>query len=175
MRFRPSGLRPVLAAMPGRLLCAGLLGCAALATQDALAVSCSASTVGVAFGAYDVFSSSPVPGTGSVKVNCSLTTETLVKVNYTISLATGSSNSFVQRTMAGGGSSLHYNLYTSNSYSTVWGDGSGSTATVSGSMTLIVFFSPTGSATVTVYGQVPALQDVTVSNYQDNVTVTVSY
>lgn len=147
----------------------------AVAATDALAATCSASTVGVAFGGYDVFNATPATSTGSVKVTCTLGAEVFVRVNYTISLATGSSNSFVQRTMKSGANALGYNLYTSNAYSTVWGDGSGSTAMVAGSITIWIF-NPSGSTTTTVYGRVPALQDVAVANnYQDNVTVTVTY
>jgi len=141
----------------------------------AAAATCSASTVGAAFGSYDVFAGTASTTTGSVKVSCSLGAELFVTINYTISLSAGSSNSFAQRTMKSGANTLGYNLYTSNAYSTVWGDGSGSTSTVSGNMT-VWFFVPNASTTTTVYGRVPASQDVAVANnYQDNVTVTVTY
>lgn len=147
----------------------------AFAAAEAMAASCSVSTPGLAFGAYDVFAASPMASNGTIKVSCTLGAEIFVRVNYTISLATGSSNTFVQRTMKSGGNSLGYNLYTTNAYSTVWGDGTGSTATVAGTITLSIF-TPTGSTTTTVYGRIPALQDIAVANnYQDNVTVTVTY
>jgi spore coat protein U-like protein len=53
--------------------------------------------------------------------------------------------------------------------------GVGSTTTVSGSMRL-TSPSPRKTNTHTVYGRIPALQDVAVaSDYRDNVTVTVTY
>jgi spore coat protein U-like protein len=57
----------------------------------------------------------------------------------------------------------------------VWGDGSGSTQTVAGSMKL-TNGNPSHINNHTVYGQIAPLQDVAVSNnYLDNVTVTVTY
>ena len=77
--------------------------------------------------------------------------------------------------MKSGGNPLGYNLYTTNLYSVVWGDGSGSNATVSGTMRL-TSPNPSQMKTHTVYGRIPALQDAAVgSDYQDNVTVTVTY
>jgi spore coat protein U-like protein len=147
----------------------------AFVAAEAMAASCSVSTPGVAFGAYDVFAASPTTSNGTIKVSCTLGAEIFVRVNYTISLASGSSNTFVQRTMKSGANALGYNLYTTNAYSTVWGDGTGSTATVAGTITLSIF-NTTGSTNTTVYGRIPALQDAAVaSNYQDNVTVTVTY
>ena len=82
---------------------------------------------------------------------------------------------FSQVQLCRGANTFGYNLYTTNAYSVVWGDGTGSSATVSGSMRL-KNTNPSQSNTHTVYGQVPGLQDVAVaSNYQDNVTVTVTY
>ena len=143
--------------------------------QGAAATSCSVSTPGIAFGNYNVFATTAVTSTATLTVSCTLSGALLATVNYTVSMSTGSSNTFVQRQMQGGGYTLGYNLYTSNTYSNVWGDGTGSTSTVSGSMTLY-FFAPTGSATLTAYGQIPAQQDAGVSSaYTDNIIVTVSY
>jgi spore coat protein U-like protein len=57
----------------------------------------------------------------------------------------------------------------------VWGNGTGSTSTVSGTERL-TNATPSRTNTHTVYGQIPPLQDVAVaSNYLDNITVTVTY
>ena len=138
--------------------------------------TCSVSSPGLAFGSYDVFAAGVTNGNATLTVKCDLNPPPgNADINYTISLATGSSNSFVQRQMKSGANTFNYNLYTSNAYSVVWGDGTGSTATVSGIMRL-KNSNPSQSNTHTVYGQIPALQDVAVANnYQDNVTVTVTY
>jgi len=146
-------------------------------TTSAIATpSCSVATPGLAFGSYDVYAAGVTNGNATLTVKCDLNPPPgSADVNYTISLATGNSNSFVQRQMKSGANAFGYNLYTTNAYSVVWGDGTGSTTTVSGSMRL-KNTNPSQSNTHTVYGQIPALQDVAVaSDYQDNVTVTVTY
>ena len=146
------------------------------ATNAAATPSCNVSTPGLAFGSYDVFAVGATNGNATLTVSCDLNPPPgNADVSYTISLATGRSNSFVQRQMKSGANAFGYNLYTTNAYSVVWGDGTGSTTTVSGSMRL-KNTNPSQSNTHTVYGQIPALQDVAVaSDYQDNVTVTVTY
>jgi spore coat protein U-like protein len=146
------------------------------ATSSDADPSCSVSTPGLAFGSYDVYAAGATNGNATLSVKCDLNPPPgNADINYTISLSTGSSNSFVQRQMKSGANTFGYNLYTSNAYSVVWGDGNGTTATISGSMRLKVP-SPSQTNTHTVYGQIPALQDVAVANnYQDNVTVTVTY
>ena len=147
-----------------------------IATNAVATASCAVSTPGLNFGTYDVFAAGAINGNATLTVSCDLNPPPgNADISYTISLSTGSSNSFVQRQMKSGANTFGYNLYTTNAYSVVWGDGTGSTATVSGSMRL-KNTNPSQSNTHTVYGQIPALQDVAVaSNYQDNVTVTVTY
>jgi spore coat protein U domain-containing protein, fimbrial subunit CupE1/2/3/6 len=144
---------------------------------SAAAVTCTVSTPGVDFGSYDVFASSATNGNGTLTISCALdpSDNGEQRANYTLTMSTGSSNSFVQRTMKSGTDALGYNLYTSNSYSIVWGDGTGSTSSLTGSVVLNNGH-PSQSNTATVYGRIPALQDVAVSsNYSDNVTVTVNW
>lgn len=159
------------ARVAGLTLALGLTPTCALATT-----TCTVSTPGLAFGSYNVFAAGATKVNATLSIKCTLTTPpNSVTVNYTISLSTGSSNSFVQRQMTSGANTLGYNLYTSNAYSVVWGDGTGTTKTVAGSMSL-TSGNPTHTNTNTVYGQIPALQDVAVANnYSDNVTVTVTY
>ncbi len=148
------------------------------AALDAAAVTCTVSTPGVAFGSYDVFAAAATNANGTLNISCSLDPSdqgAQKLVPYVISLSTGSSGSFVQRTMKSGTNALGYNLYTSNTYSVVWGDGTGSTSTQSGSHVLNGGH-PTLSSSFTAYGRIPALQDAAVaSDYRDNVTATVSW
>ena len=178
MNPRPRSHEAMLATPTGRILRSALALGLAIASVQAYAVTCAASTSGVAFGGYDVFASGVTNGSGTVTVSCSFQSGVdtgNTPVSYTIKLSTGSSNSFVQRQMASGANTLGYNLYTSNAYSVVWGDGSGSTGVASGSLSVNPGH-PTASNNHTVYGRIPALQDAAVaSNYQDSVTVTVTY
>ncbi|RDS79325.1 SCPU domain-containing protein [Dyella monticola] len=125
----------------------------------AQSTTCSATTTGVSFGTYDPFASAPLDSTGSVSVTCSAST------SYIVALSAGQ-GSFASRTMSSGAHLLAYNLYTDTLRTTVWGDGSGSTTTVPGSGT---------SASYTVYGRVPALQNAYVGAYSDSIIVTVSF
>lgn len=135
---------------------AGLsLGIAAPAS----AVTCTVTPQGVAFGSYDTLSASPTDGTGNINVSCD------ASISFTVSLSTGS-GTYTQRIMSGGANQLGYNLYTDASRTTVWGDGLGGTSNVSA----------TGSnVDLSVYGRIPAQQNVPANAYSDTVTVTVAY
>ena len=72
--------------------------------------------------------------------------------------------------MKSSGNSLNYNLYTDATYTSIWGSGSGGTSSVSktnGS-------GETGS-TITIYGKIPAEQDVYAGSYSDSITITISF
>jgi spore coat protein U-like protein len=137
-----------------------LTGVAGLAiSAGAGAANCNVSAIGVAFGSYNVFSSTATDITGSVSVTCNRTTP------YTIALSTGS-GTYSSRSLKNGTNVLSYNLFVDVTRLTIWGDGSGGTQTVSGSST---------NATFTVYGRIAARQNVKVGAYTDSITVTVTY
>jgi spore coat protein U-like protein len=159
------------AGMAAVALSLGLLSTSALA-----AFTCSVSTPGLSFGGYDVFATVATNGTATLSVTCSLIAPASDgNVSYAISLSAGHSNSFVQRQMFTGANVLGYNLYTTNTYAVVWGDGTGSTTTISGTMKLNKISNPSQTVKQTVYGRIPALQDAAVGSYVDNVTVTVTF
>lgn len=122
--------------------------------------ACSVSTNAVSFGQYDVFSSVAMDSAGTISINCDTSTP------YDISLSTGS-GTLSQRTLSSATDTLGYNLYTDTARTTVWGDGNMGTSTVGGSTS--------GTVQHTVYGRVPAEQNVTAGSYSDTVVVTVSY
>jgi spore coat protein U-like protein len=68
--------------------------------------------------------------------------------------------------MTKGSSTLRYNLYTSATHATIWGDGTGETAPRGGNLL---------GGNFTVYGRIPARQNVLVGTYSDMITVTVDY
>ena len=138
-------------------------------------VSCSVSAPNVSFGSYDVFAGSQITSTTTISVTCTMTgSGGNADVAYAIALSPGLSNTFVQRTMKSGANALGYNLYSNSTRTTVWGDGSGAAPKVSGTMTL-TNAAKTHTDSPTVYGSVPALQDVGVGVYSDNITITVTY
>lgn len=150
------------------------LSCAAASAAVALLIggpdaaaqlgsNCSISTTGVAFGTYDVFSPSPRTSTGTVTYSC--TAGLLIRIE----LGTGSSGNFTARTLGNGVDSLLYNLYMDGGYATVWGNGSGGT----GVYTTIAALGP--PTNLTVYGRVPAVQNVSIGSYSDTVIATIVF
>lgn len=127
--------------------------------------ACNVSATNVAFGTYNPFSGTALDSTGTVTVDCDLLTLT----PYTVSLSTGGSGTYTPRTMDSGGNKLQYNLYTDLTRTTIWGNGSGGTGTVSGSALL---GTPQNH---TVYGRIPASQNPVVGSYTDAITVTVTF
>ena len=138
-----------------------LLRTASLALLPGLAYAagCTVTVVNVAFGGYDVFQQQDTETTGSVNVTCDSS------ASYTISLSAGL-GTFAARAMLSGSQQLSYNLFTDPQRLTIWGDGSSGTATVSASGT---------GASYTVYGMIPARQNVPAGTYSDTITVTVTY
>jgi spore coat protein U-like protein len=136
--------------------------------------TCGVSAPALAFGPYDVFAGTQVTSSSTVSVTCTLVGSAATTVNYTVALSSGSSGTFVQRTMKSGAAALGYNLYSDTTRTTVWGDGTGSAPTVSGTMKL-KNSTPVITDDITAYGSVPALQDALVGAYSDNITITVSY
>jgi spore coat protein U-like protein len=128
-----------------------------------LGANCSISTSGVAFGTYDVFSPSPRTSTGTITYSC--TAGVLIRIE----LAAGSSGSFAARTLGNGVDSVLYNLYLDSAYGTVWGDGSAG----SGVYSALASVGP--AVNVTVYGRVPAAQNVSIGSYSDTVIATIVF
>jgi len=121
--------------------------------------ACTVSLTGVSFGNYDPFSSVNLDSTGNVAVTCSPASP------YTIALSPGNAAQ-TERRMQSGAQVLAYNLFTDATRTAVWGDGTGTTLTVSGS----------GSAGGhPIYGRIPARQNVAIGSYTDAITVTVTF
>jgi len=160
---------------------AALLHCISLlALPAAAATDCVIDAVGAAgFGAYDGTqndgamttitgrcTNTPPPGTGP----------TIFPV---ISLSPGLAASYAPRQMTSGASRLNYNLYTTAARTVVWGDGSGSTATVPA---YLAAFALNGNQTrafnnpnLTIYGRIPPNQTAATGLYADTITVTLTF
>jgi len=142
----------------------------AAASGSAWGISCTVGATGVNFGVYNPLSGTPNSATGTVTVTCDVLVGVLA--SWTVALGSGNSASFAPRLLGSGGSHLAYNLFTSAAYSSVWGDGSGTTTLVSDQRTLIV---GSNISNYTVYGRIPAGQDVAAGTYLDTIVVTVNY
>lgn len=124
------------------------------------AAVCSLNAIGINFGAYDVFSTTPLDSTGTIDVSCD------VRAAFTIELSTGL-GTYAVRKMAYGSHRLNYNLYRNAAMTRILGDGTGNT----------VFWSVNNARnrSFTVYGRIPPLQNVYAGTYTDNVTVTLTF
>ena len=138
---------------------------ASLSVTATVAKNCSITTTAVAFGSYDPVvanAASPLDGTGSVVVTCTKGAGTR------IDLGLGSNASGSVRRMLGGTDLLTYELYTDSGRSTVWGSGAGAGQTIAAAPNK-------NPRTFTVYGRVPAGQDVGAASYADTVVATINF
>lgn len=143
-----------------RVICLGFVAIVLLLAPRVVLAACTLAAGGLNFGSYDVFSTSHTDSAGAIDVSCDVATP------YTLTLSPGS-GSYNQRAMVNGIHLLNYNLYSDAAHSLVWGDGSGGTVTVVGNTDT--------SAQHTVYGRIPAQQNVHVGSYSDLIVVTVVY
>jgi spore coat protein U-like protein len=132
--------------------------------------NCLVSANALNFGTY-------APTAGDVDMNSTLSVRCTRNTPFTVALNAGSTTggTFAQRLMAAGAETLQYNLYTSAARSTVWGDGTNSTATMPGTGAGLAV---ANAQTLTVYGRLVdsvANQTVPAGSYADTITVTVTY
>lgn len=130
--------------------------------------ACRVSATGVNFGPYDVFATAPLDSAGTVTVACDQNPPTDITVSVGPSPGSGGFNPR-QMQRAGGGDRLDYNLYTTPSMSTVWGNGAAGTSTV-----LLRKVNRNRPATATIYGRIPPGQNVSVGSYAETLTVTIT-
>lgn len=125
---------------------------------------CGVAATPLVFGNYSGTGSSPTDATSIVTALCT------AGVPYTISMneGTGTGGTVVTRKLTSGGNLLNYTLYTDANRTTIWGDGTSSTATVTGTGGLL-------PQTHTVYGRIPASQLSSFGVYGDLVTITIAY
>ncbi|MBS0399089.1 MAG: spore coat protein U domain-containing protein [Proteobacteria bacterium] len=141
---------------------------------QAVTVSCTTSVSSLAFGIYNPLSPSADTSTGSLSVTCTGQGPGSKSVSVGVALSAGLSGSFATRRMFSGANTLDYNIYWSTAYTQVMGDGSGgSFPGTAGPFT--VFGGSSTTVTGTMYGRIPALQDVAPGSYADTIVVTVTY
>jgi len=151
----------------GKLVAFGLIMVLLLPHSAQAAVNCRINTVAVAFGSYNVFSSSVLTSVGSVSIRCVGIGVGTSPVS--VSLNHGNSGNFQSRKMFMGSETLNYNLYLDPGGSQIWGDGTSGTQ----------MFSATSSNNQTmnlpIFGRMPAGQDVSVGIYSDTIIATINF
>ncbi len=150
-------------------------GCGALLPVLAgAAVSCTVSATGPVFGIYNPLSATPTYANGQVQASCTLLSGGATTVNMVSSYSTGKSGSFALRDMLSGTNRLGYNLFFDAAYTQIRGDGTAGSQTGGASFSLTPG-NPTQTTTSTIYGRIPASQDVAAGAYADTIVVTITY
>lgn len=158
---------------PVRIICLASILFLLLMASAAFAFDCNVSATSLSFGAYDVFAPAPTDTTATINVTCNIPPQNpLAPLLVTISLSPGNSGNFGQRQMfplAGGSDRLNYNIYTNASFSTIWGDGSGSSSILTNGVTRDTPWN------ATLYARIPPRQNARVGAYSDLITVTIDW
>ncbi len=131
-----------------------------------LAADCTVSATLIDFGQRGALNTD-TDATGTVTASCG------GGIAYSLSMnaGTGVGATLANRVMtrSGGTETLRYNLYSNTGRTSVWGDGSAGTATVSGS-------GNGSNQTYTVYARMPAQAPVPrPGSYKDSITLTITY
>lgn len=159
------------ARLPNRLLVLLALGLAPGLVMGA--TSCTLASGNLAFGAYDVFSPASLDSSATLVVTCRRAGGA---PNSTLAIAIGpsaGSSAIASRRMRTGRGAdfLGYNLFRDAARTVVWGN-------TAGIDTLVQAISVPNHGSVqvsaTIFGRIPAGQDVRMGIYADSVTITVT-
>jgi spore coat protein U-like protein len=153
------------------------LGSGMTALPVSAAINCSVSVpAAVTFGQYDVFDPANLDAVGTVRLACTRVSAPSATVTYSIALSAGLGGAYLpSRQLGSGANRLNYNLHTDAARSQIWGNGSGGSAVVTGITARLTPARPSVTVDLSMYGRIPALQDVAVGGYFDLITVTVTY
>jgi spore coat protein U-like protein len=122
---------------------------------------CTITTTSVSFGTYDVFNTVSLPSTGTISYRCFWWES--IQVTLSKGLYAPGNN---PRQLASGANLLSYNLYLDAAHTQIWGDPNPNHYDNSGWFI---------SGSVTIYGLIPAGQDVAAGIYSDNITATINF
>jgi spore coat protein U-like protein len=157
-----------LAAVTMLLCCGGLAQAAA---------TCTISAVGVAFGTYNPANPNPTTANGSLLATCTWTGGGSTTLSLTTSFSPGNSGSYPNRWMLRPSSTdrLNYNIYMDAGYTRIRGNGTAGTVTGGPAQVTVTRNNRTATATGTLFGRIPAGQNVSPGNYSDTITVTLLF
>lgn len=123
--------------------------------------ACTVAVTPVDFGSYSPFLNAPSDSMGQVTVNCTEAQTYMVGMNAGLHAG----GAFTGRRLSNGDTYLAYQLYTDAAHTTIWGDGSGGSATVSRA----------SSDVIALYGRIPAHQSVSAGTFNDTILITITY
>ena len=144
----------------------------------AQAQSCGVTATPLVFSNYTSPGGSRVDSSAAVLVTCTPAYLLLAcKTSYTLSLSVGGHAAGAQRQMAAGAGRLAYGLFSDSLRQQPWGDGGATGPTQGGTITtsLLSLVCLPGNRPHTIYGRIPANQNVPAGAYTDSVVLTVTY
>lgn len=150
----------------------------AFGALEAQAHTCTVAATPLVFGAYSSPNGPRVDSSATVQVLCTPTYLLLAcSVTYTMTISSGTVGTPGARQMANGAGRLRYDLYSDAGRTVPWGDGGGGGAGATGNITsgLLGLICAPGTRTHTVFGRIPAAQNVPAGAYQDQVILTITY
>ena len=151
---------------------ATLMALSLLCGAASAATTCSLATGNAVFGSYDVFSPGSLDTSTTVVITCSRSGG---PQNITIDMAIGPGSyggtTFNRKMKTNGGDLLRYNLFKDAGKTAIWGQVSGLDTFT---QTLAVPNKSSAQLTATIYGSIPAGQDVSKGLYSDSVVITVT-
>lgn len=132
--------------------------------------TCSVTASGISFGVMTLQNLADIDSTGTVEIACNNP-----NVSYTVLLSAGS-GTYAQRYMTANGQRLGYNIFTSATYTSIWGDGTGGTATVVGTVSSNANGQNNRGLHV-LYGRIPlaSIRAAYSGSYADVLAVTITY
>ena len=122
--------------------------------------ACTVGGANISFGAYSAAAAST--SSGSIQVTCSNGTNATVSLNQGIN--NNRASAFATRALNNGTNYLGYDVYTDNTYATVWNTTNTQPLTSTGS-----------PVTLTAYGRIPAGQNPITGSYNDTITISVAF
>lgn len=145
-----------------QVMCASVLAIAPLV--HAAPYICTPTSNTIAFGAYNPLTTSPwLDGTGSFVIACTDAGGNKNKtttIDYTVTL---SGQALRQLAPPSGTDRLNYNLFTDIGRNSTWGDGSGGTSVITGSVA-VPGRSTASTLPINYYGRITASQDVSANS-----------
>lgn len=135
--------------------------------SEAWSQTCHVNVTPITFGQYDRLKAAPTDSIGNIDISCDVV-GTLYRIRLNPSQNTN--GGFLPRMMrpSTGKDILIYNLYIDAAASQVWGDGTSSTFIQSG-------ISKGGKDQFSIYGRLPAKQNIAPGQYSDLVAVTLEW
>jgi spore coat protein U-like protein len=130
--------------------------------------ACTVSSTGVAFGAYNPQSAAPDDSTGTIQADCHPSDH-----DVNVQIGAGLYGSVATRRMSSGAATLDYYLFTNAGRFVIWGDGT--LGSISQTLTGGSVSGGTRRFTGTIYGRIPAGQNVPAGTYNDTLIVTITF